>query len=114
MSTQKAGSFKVPPLDRVHYNLWKKKMTLFINASNSLYVEILHNGPYVSMKTVPESTSVEGVRILPSSTLKDPTRYTDADKELIRLNTSLQFIIVEATINDMSYQIMGCDSAKEM
>ena len=89
-------------------------MTLFIDASNPLYLRILQNGPYVPMETIPESTSTEGVRVAARTVAKDVSRYTDADKELIRLDKTLQLIIVEATDNDMSHQIMGYNSAKEM
>ena len=74
MSSQKVGSIKVPQFDRVNYNLWKKKMTLFIKASNPLYMGILENGPFVPMKMIPEST-VDGVRVPQRSTPKDPTEF---------------------------------------
>lgn len=51
MSTQNTGSIKILPFDRVHENLWKKNMTLFMKASNPLYVEILQNGP---LRTSPD------------------------------------------------------------
>ena len=50
MSSQKIGSIKVPPFDRVNYNLWKKKMTLYIRAANPKYEEYLRMGPFVPMK----------------------------------------------------------------
>ena len=114
MSTQKASNIKVPQFDRIHYNLWKKKMPLFIDASNPLYIGILQNGPYVPMETIPESTSAEGVRVAARSVAKPPSRFTNADRELIRLDKTLQLIIVEATDYDMSHQIMGYNIAKEM
>lgn len=61
-----------------------------------------------------KSTSSTGVRITRTSTLKDPSKYTDGDKELKHLDTSLQLIIVETTETDMSHQILSCVSAKEM
>ena len=63
MGSQKIGSIKVPQFDKDNYNLWKKKMTLFIKAANPLYMGILQNGPYIPMKSVPASTTPEGTRI---------------------------------------------------
>lgn len=66
------------------------------------------------MEVVHESTTCNVVRIPQRPTPKDPTNYTEADKELRSLETSLQLIIMEATDNDMSHQIMGYLSGKEM
>ena len=63
MNNQRIGSIKVPPSDRTNYNLWKKKMMLFIKVSNPLYVGILLNGPYILMEVVVESNTTAGVRI---------------------------------------------------
>ena len=50
MSIQKVGSIKILKSDKDNYNLWKKKMDLFIKTTNSKYFEILDKGPFVSMK----------------------------------------------------------------
>ena len=114
MNNQRIGSIKVRPFDRDNYNLWKKKMMLFMKASNPLYIGILLNGPYVLMEVVVESTTTTGVRIPSSSTPRDPSKYTETDKELINLDTSLQLIIVESTDNDMGHQLLGCNSVKDI
>ena len=89
MNNQRIGSIKVPPFDRDNYNLWKKKMMLFMKASNPLYIGILLIGPYVPMEVVAESTTTAGIRIPSSSTPRDPSKYTETAKKLINLNTSL-------------------------
>ena len=53
MSSQKIGSIKVPPFDRVNYNLWKKKMTMYIRVANPKYEEYLRMGPFIPMKNFP-------------------------------------------------------------
>ena len=75
MNNQRIGSIKVPPFDRDNYNLWKKKMMLFMKASNPLYIGIFLNGPYIPVKVVVESTTATGVRIPSSSTPRDPYRW---------------------------------------
>jgi len=80
MNSQKVGSIKVPPFDRVNYNLWKKKMTLFIRATNPLFMGILENGPFVPMKAV-EASGIDGVRIDATSVPKDPSEITPPEKE---------------------------------
>ena len=113
MSSQKIGSIKVPPFERANYNLWKKKMTLFIKAANPAYIGILENGPFVPMKIIPETVE-DGVRIPQRSTPKEPTEYTDSDKEFIALDTGLQLIIVDSMDSEMSHQILNCTSGKHM
>lgn len=114
MSTQKTGSIKVPQFDRANYNLWKRKMLLFIKASNPLYIGILENGPFIPMKAATETTSSSGDRVSQGATPKTPTEFTDADKELVRLDTGLMLIITDSMDNDMNYQIMNCISGKHM
>ncbi|KAL8099492.1 hypothetical protein AgCh_031938 [Apium graveolens] len=72
------------------------------------------NSTPVVVEVVAESTTATGLRIPSSSTLRDPSKYTEIDKELINLYTSLQLIIVESNDNDMSHQLLGSNSAKDM
>ena len=55
MSSQKAGSIKIPPFDKENYNIWKKNITLLIKAANQLYMGILENGHFVPQKMILES-----------------------------------------------------------
>ena len=113
MISQKVGSIKVPPFDRVNYNMWKLKMNLFIRTANSEYLKILKNGSFVPMKIIPETT-VDGVRVPQRSTPKDPTEFTDSEKDVVALDTCLQLIIVDSMDSDMCHQILNCTSAKHM
>ena len=81
MSSQKIGSIKVPPFDRVNYNLWEKKMTLYIRASNPKYEEYLRMGPFVLMKIVPEISEGD-VRVLLRFTLKELSEFSDSRKKI--------------------------------
>ncbi|XP_074383251.1 uncharacterized protein LOC141724864 [Apium graveolens] len=54
MSSQKVGNIKVPQFDKSRYNLWKKKMLLYIRASNPEYMKVLREGRHVPMKDHPE------------------------------------------------------------
>lgn len=114
MSSQKISSIKVPQFDRDNYNLWKKKMILFIKATNPLYMGILQNGPFVPTKPFVEKTAADGTRI-PAGTIPKPlTEYSDAEKEIVALDDSLQLIIVDAMDSTMSHQILNCESGKHM
>ena len=79
--------------------------------ANSEYMKILKNGLFVPMKIIPETT-VDGVRVPQRSTPKDPTEFTDSEKEVVALDTSLQLIIVDLMDSDMCHQILNCTSAK--
>ena len=65
------------------------------------------------MKIIPETT-VDGVRVPQRSTPKDPTEFTDSEKDVVALDTSLQLIIVDSMDSDMCHQILNCTSAKHM
>ena len=102
MNSQKFGSIKVPPFDRANYNLWNKKMTLFIRATNPLYMGILENNPFVPMWVV-EASVVDGVRIDAGSVPKDPSEITPPEKEFMALDTSLQLFIVDSMDSNMCH-----------
>ena len=79
MSTQKLSSIKIPPFDKEHYTLWKKKMMLYIRASNPPYLDILKHGPFIPQVEIPETTS--DIEIIPARfEPKDPAKYTEAEK----------------------------------
>ena len=106
MSSQKIGSIKVSPFDRVNYNLWKKKMTLYIRATNPKYEEYLRMGPFVPMKIISE-TSEGDVRVPQRFTPKELSEFSDSDKESVALDTNLQLIIVDSMDSDMCHQIVN-------
>ena len=89
------------------------KNELFIRTTNSDYLKILKNGPFVPMKIIPETT-VDGVRVPQRSTPKHPTEFTDSEKEVVALDTSLQLISVDYMDSDMFHQILNCTSAKHL
>ena len=103
----------VPPFDRVNYNLWKKKMTLYIRAANPKYEEYLRMGPFIPMKIVPE-TSEGDVRVPQRFTPKELSEFSDSDKESVALDTNLQLIIVDSMNSDMCHQIVNCSTAKHL
>ncbi|KAL8090143.1 hypothetical protein AgCh_039566 [Apium graveolens] len=45
---------------------------------------------------------------------KDPSEYTNRDKELVSLDASLRSILVESMDSNMRHQIKDCVSAKHM
>ena len=95
MSLQKVGSIKISKFDKDNYNLWKKKIDLFIRATNIKYLEILDKDSFVPMKIVSKSVE-DGVVILQGLIPKDPSEFTGTKKETVTLDISLQLIIVES------------------
>ena len=114
MNTQKVGNIKVPPFERANYNLWKKKMTLFLKTMNPMFSEILVKGPFVPMKAGTPTEDQELARITPAPVPKVPSEFTAADNDLVVLDTHLQLYIVESMDVEMSHQILNCESAKHM
>ena len=88
-------------------------MTLFIKATNPLYMGILENGPFVPMKVV-ESSVVDRVMIEDTSVPKESSEITPPEKEFMALDTSLQLFIVDSMDSNMCHQILNCISAKHM
>ena len=114
MSSTKIGNIKVPPFERVNYNLWKKKMTMFLKALNPMFLGILEKGLGTPMKMSSETTCVDVVKTTPPPVPKDPSEYTEPEKELVGLDTYLQLMIVDLLDTDMCHQILNCVSLKHM
>ena len=110
MSTQR---FKIPPFDRDHYKLWKGRMNLYIKMANPVYLQILVNGPFVPMRIIPESTD-GGVVIPQRSEPKDAADFSEAERDRVALDTSLQQILVESLDQVMYNHVISCMSAKEI
>ena len=102
MNSQKIGNIKVLQFNRANYNLWKKKMTMYIRAANSKYDEYLTKGMFIPMKHVPE-TIERDVRVPQRHTPKDPTKFSDSDKEAVVLDTNIQLIIVDSMDFDIRH-----------
>ena len=110
MGSQKIGSIKVPQFDKENYNLWKKKMSLFIKAANPLYMGLLSNGPFVPSRVIAEHTDANGARVPEQVIPKELSEYTPTDTELVVLDIPLQLIIVDSMDPMMSQQIISCVS----
>ena len=54
MSVQKIGSVKIPPFDKDNYDMWKRKMLLFIKVAHPKYIRVLTTGPILHMVHVEE------------------------------------------------------------
>ena len=95
MSSHKLSSIKIPLFDTDNYILWKKKMLLFLDMANITYGELLKNGPFTPVIFVPEITI--GDEIVPAQWVpKDPSLYSDFEKEKIVRDKSLQLILIES------------------
>ena len=114
MSFQKVESIKIPPLDKENYSLWKKNMTLFIRATNPLDMGILENGLFVPQKLISESITKTGEMISQTFMPKDPSDFSDTEKDKVALDTSLQLIVVESLDTAILNQVINCRSAKQM
>ena len=68
-------------------------MLLFIKMANPLYIQILKNGTFIPMVRVEES-KVEDVVIPAHFTSKDPSEFTETEKEKVSLDSSLQLILI--------------------
>ena len=111
MNTQKISSIKIPPFDKASYTLWKKKMLLFIRMVNHLYIGILKNGPFTPVVRVEETTY--GDMVIPAHYApKDPSEYTEPEREKVSLDSTLQLILIESLDNVMYNNIVNCDTKK--
>ncbi|XP_074327855.1 uncharacterized protein LOC141665773 [Apium graveolens] len=106
MSSQKVGSIKVPKFDKENYNLWKKKMILYLKAANPDYMEILNDGPHI-----PEMVDPDNERHTIPNLKSD---WTTKEKQLVALDDSLQLILIDSMDFDTCHQILVCESGKQM
>ena len=71
-----------------NYIGWKKKTVLFLDMANTTYSELLKNGRFTPVILVPEITV--GDEIVPAQWVpKDPSLYSDFEKENISMDKSL-------------------------
>ena len=88
MNIQKINIIKIPAFDKTNCTSWKKKIMLFLRMANPLYIQILKNGPFIPMERIEEST--EGDMIIPTYYgPKDPSKYTDIEKDQVSLDSGL-------------------------
>lgn len=113
MSAQKVGSVKIPMFDKNNYDLWKKKMTLFLRVANPKYLNVLKTGPIIPMITELESI-VDGVTLPARMYEKDPKTYTADEKEDASLDNSLQLILVDSLDSVMHTHVVNCKDAKHI
>lgn len=105
--------YTIPPFDKDNYDLWKKKMLLYIRVANTKYMNVLMTGPKIPMDIVEEQT-VDGITTPGSSNPNDPTTYTPAEKEDASLDDNLQFILVQSLDVDMHNHVVNCINAKHI
>ena len=114
MTTQRVSSVKIPLFDKENYGLWKKKMTLFLQVANPIYLGVLKNGPKIPMVIVSESIEnnfvVDAARTYP----KDPADYTPTEKEDASLDINLQLILVESLDPIMYNHVVNCKDAEQV
>ena len=114
MSTQKVSSIRIPAFDRENYELWKRKMTLFLQVSNPKYMKVLRQGPQIPM-TFEEETIKNGVVTAPARRYpKDPKTYDANDKEDASLDINLQLILVESLDPIMYNHVVNCKDARHI
>lgn len=113
MSTQRVSSVKIPQFDQVNYDLWKRKMRLFLRAANPKYTGILATGALPPDTVVPEH-EVEGIIFPSQSYPKNPAEYSEAEKEIVSLDISLQLILVESLDPVMYAHVVNCTDSKQI
>ena len=79
--------------------------------ANPLYIQILKNGPSNPMVRVEKSK--DGDMVIPAHYApKDPSEYTEPEKEKVSLDSGLQLILIESLDNVIYNNIVNCDTAK--
>lgn len=56
-------SAQIPTFYKKNYNLWKRKIMLIIKIINPLYLGILENGHFIRQTYIPETRTVQTVRL---------------------------------------------------
>lgn len=88
MNTHKVTSIKIPPVDKVHYGLWKSHMLLFLRASNKKYTGVLTKGATTLMNVI--LAQEEDGTLIPHRTIsKETSEYINEENEQFNLDISL-------------------------
>ena len=105
MSARKISNIKIHVFDKINCILWKKKMMLFIRMTNPMYIQILKNGPFI----------IDGDMVIPAHFApKDPSTYTEPEKEKVSLDNGLHLILIESLDNVIYNNIINCELAKQI
>ena len=110
MSTQR---IKIPVFDRDNYELWKRKMTLFLQVSNPKFLTVLRNGPIIPMVHEPDKM-IGDVFVPARNYRKDPKDYTADERTDSALDLNLQLILVESLDPIMYNHVVNCIDAKHI
>ncbi|KAL8110822.1 hypothetical protein AgCh_026529 [Apium graveolens] len=98
-------------MDANHGSVCEKIMSKLM--ANHLYIQILKNGPFTPMVIVKETTN--GDVVIPTHfASKDPSEYTEPEREKVSLDSALQLILIESPDNIMYNNIVNCDTAKQI
>ncbi|WOG82403.1 hypothetical protein DCAR_0101567 [Daucus carota subsp. sativus] len=93
------SSIKIPAFDKENYNIWKRKIKLFIKSSNQLYPGLLENGPFIPQNEILLNTDDD--RIVPAHWVaKHHNEWNDTEKEKVSLDDHLQLILLDSLFND--------------
>ena len=83
---QRGGFNRVPPFDKENYGLWKRKMLLYIKASNPKYMQVLQTGPIVHYDNAIQD---EETGLMIARKLKNPDDLSEKEKEEASLDDNL-------------------------
>ena len=88
-------------------------MLLFIKAANPMFPDILRKGPFVPIQEIADTT-VGTQTIRGSIVAKDPSKWTETEREKVALDSHLMHILIDSMEMSMFANIASCQSAKEM
>lgn len=88
-------------------------MFTFIKTAHYMYPEILKNGPFMPVTLVPETTS--GSKVIAATWVpKDPSQYTDTEREKVSLDNSLMLILTDSLDMSMYNNVVNCTTVKQI
>ncbi|KAK1393572.1 hypothetical protein POM88_012628 [Heracleum sosnowskyi] len=108
-SVSRYESIRVPMLKPVEYPIWKVKMTMFLEATDSEYLDRIYDGPHMPTKLSPVVPGQEQ-KTVP----KEKKDMTPEDISSIAKDAKVRHLLHSALDNVMSNRVIACKTAKEI
>ena len=109
MSGNKYESIKILILKKSGYSTWKVKMMMYLETSDSDYIDRIENGPYVPVKIVVETTNKPE-----HSIPKEKREWTHEDKVQVLKDAKVKNILHNSLDTVLSNRVISCKTGKEI
>ncbi|KAK1399609.1 hypothetical protein POM88_009472 [Heracleum sosnowskyi] len=109
MSGNRYETMKIPMLKKFEFSTWKVKMTMYLEASDPDYIDMINDGAFVPTKPV-ATTEITPANVI----LKEKKEWTPEEKEAMLKDANVRNILHNSLDTVLSNRVIACKTAKEI